>query len=125
MQQENHAPRFAVEERSEAHARIAILALSGQLDAHTAPEFERFLETVVRDEGKHQLVLDFNGLEYISSAGLGVLMGLIEEVRAAGGDMKLASLPDKIYHVLDLLGFPMVFQIFSTVPEAEAAFGGS
>ncbi len=115
-------PRFAVSERSEAGASITIIALSGQLDAHTAPEFERFLEDVVRDDGKRRLVLDFHGMEYISSAGLGVLMGLIEEVRAAGGDMKLAALPEKIYHVLDLLGFPMVFQIFPTIVEAEAAF---
>jgi len=41
---------------------------------------------------------------------------------ASGGDMKLAALPEKIFHVLDLLGFPMVFQIFPTVAEAEAAF---
>ena len=115
-------PRFAVSERSETGASITIIELGGQLDAHTAPEFERFLEDVVRDDGKRRLVLDFHGLEYISSAGLGVLMGLIEEVRAAGGDMKLAALPEKIFHVLDLLGFPMVFQIFSTVEEAEAAF---
>ena len=110
-------------------AAVTIIALSGQLDAHTAPEFERFLERVVRDEGKRQLVLDFHGLEYISSAGLGVLMGLIEEVRAVddrsstvGGDIKLAALPEKIFHVLDLLGFPIVFQIFPSVREAEAAF---
>lgn len=121
-------PRFAVSERSEAGASVTIIELAGQLDAHTAPEFERFLENVVRDDGKRRLVLDFHGLEYISSAGLGVLMGLIEEVRAAddrssaGGDMKLAALPEKIFHVLDLLGFPMVFQIFPTVAEAEAAF---
>jgi len=129
-------PRFAVSEYSEAGASVTIIELSGQLDAHTAPEFERFLENVVRDEGKRKLVLDFHGLEYISSAGLGVLMGLIEEVRAtddrsstandrssaSGGDMKLAALPEKIFHVLDLLGFPMVFQIFPTVAEAEAAF---
>ena len=125
MQGNNTSPRFTVREFSEKTAPIAIIELGGQLDAHTAPEFERFLENVVRDEGKRQLVLDFHDLEYISSAGLGVLMGLIEEVRAAGGDMKLAALPEKIYHVLDLLGFPMVFQIFSTVPEAEAAFGPS
>ena len=119
---EQHQSRFAVSERSQAGAKVTIIELAGQLDAHTASEFERFLENVVRDEGKRQLVLDFHGLEYISSAGLGVLMGLIEEVRSANGDMKLAAVPEKIYHVLDLLGFPLVFQIFGTVPEAEAGF---
>ena len=129
MQQQNSSSRFEVSERSETRADITVIELSGQLDAHTAPEFERFLERVVRDEGKRKLVLDFHGLEYISSAGLGVLMGLIEEVRAVdsnssttGGDMKLAALPEKIFHVLDLLGFPIVFQIFPTVKEAETAF---
>jgi anti-sigma B factor antagonist len=122
MAEEKIKPRFTVREASEGGASVTVIELSGQLDAHTAPEFERFLEDVVRDEGKRRLVLDFHGLEYISSAGLGVLMGLIEEVRAASGDMKLAALPDKIFHVLDLLGFPMVFQIFPTVAEAESAF---
>ncbi len=122
MQDQNNPSRFSVSELSDAGASVTIIGLSGQLDAHTATEFERFLERVVRDDDKHRLVLDFHGLEYISSAGLGVLMGLIEEVRAAGGDMKLAALPEKIFHVLDLLGFPIVFQIFPNVAEGEAAF---
>ena len=115
-------PRFSVEETSGYGAPVTVIALAGQLDAHTASEFERFLEQAVRVEKKKNLVLDFHAVEYISSAGLGVLMGLIEEVRAQGGDMKLAALPEKIFHVLDLLGFPMVFQIFATVVEAEGAF---
>lgn len=102
---------------------LIVIALSGQLDAHTATEFERFLERTVRIEHRHSLVIAFSELEYISSAGLGVLMGLIEEVREDGGDIKLAALPDKIFHILDLLGFPIVFQIFSSVEEARKAFG--
>ena len=97
---------------------ITLIELSGELDAHTAPDFERFLEERVHDEKKSKLILDFSGLEYISSAGLGVLMGLIEEVRGQSGDMKLIRVPDKIYHVLDLLGFPIVFEI---LPELKAA----
>jgi anti-sigma B factor antagonist len=132
MQAQNSQSRFSVKETSVPGASVTVIELSGQLDAHTAPEFERFLENVVRDDGKRRLVLDFHGMEYISSAGLGVLMGLIEEVRVmddrsstGGGDMKLAELPEKIFHVLDLLGFPMVFQIFPTVAEAEQAFQAS
>jgi anti-sigma B factor antagonist len=114
--------RFSVAEAPGADG-VTVIVPEGQLDAHTAPDFERFLEQRVRDEHKVNVVLDFHTLDYISSAGLGVLMGLIEEVRSQQGDIKLAALPEKIFHVLDLLGFPMVFQIYPTVPEAIEAFG--
>jgi anti-sigma B factor antagonist len=114
--------RFKVSELSAPADLLAVIELGGQLDAHTAWEFERFLERVVRNENKKRIILDFHELEYISSAGLGVLMGLIEEVRAFGGDIKLAALPEKIFHVLDLLGFPMVFQIFPNVEQAKTSF---
>jgi anti-sigma B factor antagonist len=115
-------PRFTIARLTNTSPNVASIELAGQLDAHTANEFERFLERTVRTEGVRRIVIDFHKLDYISSAGLGVLMGLIEEVRAAGGDIKLAALPERIYHILDLLGFPLVFQIFPSVAEAELSF---
>lgn len=114
--------QFSAIEASSPAEGITLIELSGQLDAHTAPEFERFLEERVRDEKKAKLILDFSNLEYISSAGLGVLMGLIEEVRSQSGDMKLIKVPEKIYHVLDLLGFPIVFEILPQLEDALGAF---
>lgn len=119
--EENMQQRFDAREVL-AESNVSTVELTGQLDAHTAPTFEKFLEERVRQEKKHNLVLDFGRLDYISSAGLGVLMGLIEEVRSTGGDIKLANVPEKIYHVLDLLGFPVVFQIYPTAAEAAASF---
>jgi anti-sigma B factor antagonist len=116
-----HETRFSVM-GSDSEAGVHIASLSGQLDAHTAPDLEKYLEHTIRTEGKKKVVLDFASLEYISSAGLGVLMGFIEDTREAGGDIKLAAVPEKIYHVLDLLGFPVVFSIVPTVAEAEGAF---
>lgn len=114
--------QFAAKESDSPAAGITLIELSGQLDAHTAPEFERFLEERVRTEQKSKLILDFSNLEYISSAGLGVLMGLIEEVRSQSGDMKLVKVPEKIYHVLDLLGFPIVFEILPQLDDALTSF---
>ena len=125
MSEQNVNERFDVKEAETSASGIITLELSGQLDAHTAPIFERYLEERVRGKGMKHLVLDFSKLDYISSAGLGVLMGLIEEIRANGGDMRLASLPDKIYHVLDLLGFPVVFKIFKTREEAVRSFANA
>ena len=114
--------QFGAIEAASPASGITMIELSGQLDAHTAPEFERFLEERVRTEKKAKLILDFTRLEYISSAGLGVLMGLIEEVRSQSGDMKLIKVPEKIYHVLDLLGFPIVFEILPELSDALTSF---
>jgi anti-sigma B factor antagonist len=114
--------QFDAKEAAPPAPGITLVELSGQLDAHTAPDFEHFLEERVGTEKKTKLILDFCNLEYISSAGLGVLMGLIEEVRSQGGDMKLIRVPDKIYHVLDLLGFPIVFEVLPKLKDALDAF---
>ena len=114
--------QFTATEAEAPAAAITLIELSGQLDAHTAPDFERFLEERVRNEKKAKLILDFSNLGYISSAGLGVLMGLIEEVRAQSGDMKLIKVPEKIYHVLDLLGFPIVFEVLPNLDDALVSF---
>jgi anti-sigma B factor antagonist len=57
-------------------------------------------------------------LSYISSAGLGVFMSFIEEIRAAGGDIKICGLAPKVFQVFDILGFSALFDI---VPDRATA----
>ena len=75
-------------------------------------EHRRFLDAL----------LDLSGLEYISSAGLGVFMAFIEPLREQGGDIKIAALQPRVYNVFDLLGFPMLFDIVDTEEEALKRF---
>lgn len=56
-------------------------------------------------------MVNFKELTYISSAGLGVFMGFIEEVRDNKGDIKLTNMTPKIFRVFDLLGFPTLYEI--------------
>ncbi|MCH7620037.1 MAG: STAS domain-containing protein, partial [Candidatus Marinimicrobia bacterium] len=72
--------------------------------------------------GRYKLVLNFKELEYISSAGLGVIMGNIEEIRSHDGDIKLSDMSEKIFRVFDLVGFPSLYDIFDSQEEAESAF---
>lgn len=102
-------------------SEICIISLSGYLDAHTAADLERTIQGVLND-GSRRIVVDFKDLEYISSAGLGVFMVFIESVRSDGGDIKLAAMKERVFSVFDLLGFPVLFEIFPTVDEAEKAF---
>lgn len=101
--------------------QVAILYLRGYLDAHTAPEFEKMLQKLM-DEKKYQIIVNFKELNYISSAGLGVFMGYIEDIRNHTGDIKLSNMNPKIYRVFDLLGFPSLFEIFNEETEALAKF---
>ncbi len=96
-----------------------VLALAGDLDAHTAPEFEAALAACL-DAGDARIVADGSGLSYVSSAGLGVFMAFLEPARALGGDVVIAALPARVFETFDLLGFPEVFR-FAETPEAAAA----
>lgn len=103
---------------------VCVLSLTGELDAHTAPEFDAALQSRI-DAGDAQLVADGAGLEYVSSAGLGVFMAYVEPTRDLGGELKIAALPARVAEVFDLLGFHEVFDIAATVDDAVARFGAT
>jgi anti-sigma B factor antagonist len=90
-----------------------VLDLKGELDAHTASELEAAIQKAQTEEN-YNIVVNGQNLQYISSAGLGVFMAYIEEVRERGGDIKIAALQPRVFNVFDLLGFPMLFDIVET-----------
>ena len=98
---------------------ISVLSVNGFLDAHTAPRFEKSIQEEV-DAGRFRLIVDCAKLTYISSAGLGVFMSFVEDVREKGGDIKICGLTEDVYQVFDILGFPALFDI---VPDLPAAIG--
>lgn len=103
---------------------LTILALQGFLDAHTAPEFEKHVQREL-ESGNVRMVADCANLTYISSAGLGVFMSFIEEIRAAGGDLKICGLVPKVAQVFEILGFQSIFDIVPTVSDAAARFASA
>ena len=113
---------FKIEQREDGG--ISILHLNGYLDAHTAPHLEQALSKLVADK-KFSIVVNCNELTYISSAGLGVFMAYIEDVRKNKGDIKMSNMNPKIYNVFDLLGFPLIYEIYSEEMEALAKFRGT
>ena len=78
------------------------LTVSGRLDTTTAPELEKTLDSVL--EGTKELVFDMTGLEYISSAGLRVILKA-QKAMNAQGSMKLNGVNDSIMEVFDITGF--------------------
>jgi anti-sigma B factor antagonist len=100
---------------------INVIYLKGYLDAHTAPTLENTFSELI-NTGSFKLVVNFKDLAYISSAGLGVFMAFIEKVRENSGDMKLSTMSDKVYNIFDLLGFPLLYEIYKNEDEAVKKF---
>lgn len=103
---------------------INILSLSGFLDAHTAPILEDKISNIIK-AGYNKILINFSDLDYISSAGLGVFMAFIEELRQSGGDIKMAAMKPKVYNIFDLLGFPLLFDIEKTEQDALSKFNST
>ena len=89
---------------------LSIINLEGYLDAHTAPQFEKAIQSEI-DAGNFRIIVNCAKLTYISSAGLGVFMSFIEEIREQGGDIKICGLTPKVRQVFDILGFPEIYDI--------------
>ena len=98
-----------------------VLELTGELDAHTASHLENKLKYLI-EQDQHQIIVNCQQLDYIASAGLGVFMAYIEDVRTQGGDIKLTNMNPKVYNVFDLLGFPTLYDIVQQEEDAIQKF---
>lgn len=99
---------------------VTVISLEGYVDAHTAPQFEHAIQSEI-GAGRYRIVVDCGKLNYISSAGLGVFMSFIEEIRERGGDIKICGLVPKVRHTFEILGFQDIFEMHD---EKAAAIGG-
>ncbi|WP_139999760.1 STAS domain-containing protein [Paenibacillus paridis] len=101
----------------EQQNEISIISLSGRLDGASMGEVEqRFLELL--GQGMKQFVFDMNELEYISSAGLRVMLLAVKKTRAIAGKIALCNLNANVQEVFQISGFSTIFEIF---PEREEA----
>jgi len=106
---------------SEINPECTVVDVEGFLDAYTVAELEEAFNTLIKDK-KFKLIVNLAKLDYISSAGLGTFMGVIDEIRDNNGDIVLTNLSPKIYKVFDLLGFSELFQIVDNETAAVAKF---
>jgi len=104
----------------EKQAEYSIMRLAGRLDGVTMGEVEAaFLDVVAA--GEQRFVMDLTGLEYISSAGLRVMLLAIKKTKAIGGRLVLFGLAGTVEEVFQMSGFTAIFSIVSTEPEAVEA----
>lgn len=100
---------------------ITVVRFDGNLDTNTAPEAqERFDELAGQGVGK--VLVDFERLDYISSAGLRVLLATAKKLRSGGGNLRLCNLNETVAEVFEISGFSTIFSVFTTESEALEGF---
>ena len=96
---------------------VTVAALTGRMDALTTAEFDRWLADQQAAE-KFHFILDLQGLEYISSAGLRSLLAAAKQLKARNGVLMVCCLGGTVEEVFRMSGFLTIFQTFSSVEEA-------
>ncbi len=102
---------------------VVVVEPRGFINAHTVAGFEGVLNGLV-ERGEVRIVISGTRLSYVASAGFGAIMGLIEETRARGGDIRIADLTGTVAHIFKILGFDRLCQTFAREEEAIGSFGG-
>ena len=102
--------------------RVDLVSVSGRVDSNTAPDLESTLRGI-NDAGRFRIVLGMSNLEYISSAGLRVLVSTLKNCRRYNrGDLRLASLSDRITGVMEMAGLDVLYKIYPDATEAVGSF---
>ena len=105
----------------ETRGQVEFIKLSGSLDMYSFPRLETQLHSLFKQD-QYSVVLDCRNLDYIGSAGLGSLLTLARQAREHNGDIRLLRLPQRIYKILELLGFTKVLQVFDDEEAVLASF---
>jgi len=97
-----------------------IVVVGGEIDVYTAPKLREQLIDLV-SSGNYNLVVDMEGVDFLDSTGLGVLVGGLKRVRAHEGSLRLVCTQERILKIFRITGLTKVFPIHSSVEEALAA----
>jgi anti-sigma B factor antagonist len=96
---------------------VCVLTLVGEVDIYTSPALKSALAAGAAD-GCRTLIVDLNGVGFIDSSGLGVLVGALRRAREAGGDLRVVSVQEGIARILRITGLDHVFLLHATLAEA-------
>ena len=106
---------------AEKHGTVMLLSLQGRIDASTSSQLEEAFVTAINSGDKH-FAVDFAQIDYISSAGLRVLLSAVKKLKQQEGKMVLVGLKEQVKEVFDIAGFSPIFPTFSSQEEALKSF---
>ncbi len=111
-----------MEIKSTVLKRCVLVNINGRIDSATAPQMQEALNDLI-EENNYKLVLDLSQVDFISSAGLWVLVNAQKKCKRFNrGELVLASVTQRIHDALDLAGFIPYFKVFEDTAQAVGSF---
>jgi len=96
-----------------------VVQIAGEIDVYTAPKLREVLIDLVND-GRYHLVIDVEGVEFLDSTGLGVMVGGLKRVRAHDGSLAVVCTQERLLKIFRITGLTKVFSIRDSVDAAVA-----
>ncbi len=110
--------------RESQQKEVSQIRIDGVIDTLTSLELEEVIDSLIK-RSRYKLIIDLAGVEYISSAGWGIFISHIKDVRDNDGDIKLANMIPDVYEIYELLEFDNVLKCYQSVDEAAGEFNSS
>ena len=101
---------------------VKVLTIEGRLDTQTSPDAQLQLTQLI-EEGDTKILVNLKKLDYISSAGLRVLLTAAKQLNTIDGKLRVCSLNDIVREIFDISGFDIILPISATESEALEGFG--
>lgn len=110
-----------VKVKQEKKGKVLVLRISGRLDALSSEETERTVTKLITN-GEHQVLFDFTGVDYLSSAGMRMLLAAYKKLKSVSGKMAVCSVGDGVMDILKMSGFDEILNVYSEEEEALKVF---
>ena len=111
-----------METKVEEKGDVTVVHVEGRLDAASSPQLESRINAII-DAGHFKMILDFAGVDYLSSAGMRLMLSVSKKLKAVEGKLVACTINDEVMEVIKMAGFDRVLEIYPSVDESFSHLG--
>ena len=96
---------------------VKVISIDGDLDTNTSPDAQAAFSSLL-EQGASKVLVDLGKMNYISSAGLRVMLFVAKQLGTSGGELRICCLNDMAREVFDISGFSSILSVFASKEQA-------
>jgi len=105
----------------EDKGKVSVLRCAGFIDSETSSEIENALSEALNAK-KYRIIIDLEKIDYVSSAGWGIFVGHVQDLRKKKGDLKFVNMKKEVREIFELLDFTNILEYYGDIESASRAF---